>query len=368
MSGHRFDEEGVRVRDVAEVSGLPEEAVVAQVRQIRGEAGLRPAAAARPSALPWIAGASLLVALGVTAWRLHPEAFVAPSIQDFGSVRRNPSFSPLTGTSTSDAEPLPMGLKAVAIGQEKAFTADSPYEAWKRSIPYPTAVDRLTRSTAALVRALSQEERDDARAAAGTRYMSFSGETVEPRRGFARVSLYGWAGVASAWVARPLTPEGEVQLRALAQRLLAGTKKAQDEALAIPTDTLAGVVGPPPGFSIRFAGRRFDFREGPRLAFSDVSPERVARRLEAAILNAAYRDRRPPVGAWSGDPALDARTPVPDVSRVEVRGPDGLVVGDIPTAKGGEEATRKAIQALAARAAKAIEGVNRRGGASDANP
>ena len=368
MNEHRLEEEGVRVRDVAEVSGLPEEAVAAQVRQIRGEAGLRPPEGARSSALPWLAGASLLVAVGVTTWRLHPEAFVAPPIPNLGSVRRNPSFSPLTGTSTSDAEPLPMGLKAVAIGQEKAFTADSPYEAWKRAIPYPTAVDRLTRSTAALVRALSREERDDARAAAGTRYMSFSGETVEPRRGFARVSLYGWAGVASAWVARPLTTEGERDLRALAERFLAKAKGAQDEALAIPTDTLAGVVGPPPGFSIRFAGRRFDFREGPRLAFSDVSPERVARRLESAMLNAAYRDRRPPVGSWSGDPALDARTPVPDVSRVEIRGPDGLIVGDVPTAAGGEAATRRAIQALAARAARGIEGVNQRGRASDANP
>ena len=373
-------ESPITVRDVTEATGVPEGDVGAHVRRLRAEAGFRGPEAARPSALPWIAAGTLVVGIGVTWWRIHRGPFDAPSsvALTYGSptillsertplaVRQSPTTTPFeTDNTHGGVVKPPPGLRVEAIGQRTELSDEAPYEE-KGAVPYDVARERLVQATEALVVALDRAEGTPPRAPEGTRYRGKDGEIFSPRTGFARVSMSGWAGGGGDWIALPLTETGKAKIRALAKGFLSDAKKTQDESLHLPADPREGIVTPPPGFTLRFAGRRFDYREGPRVSFSDVPSASVTRRLEAALLNAAYRDRRLPVGTWTGDPAQDAKTPIPALSRAEVRGPKGLLAADLPTAEGGEAATRRAIHEFAERAAKGIEKENEEGRGSDA--
>ena len=260
VSAHRFeDEEGVRVRDVAEVSGLPEEAVVAQVRQIRGEAGLRPPAATRPSALPWIAGG--VVAGGARGDRLASASGVFRRVSASGRRERSAESADLHAHGNLNERRGDASARIERGGDRSGEGVHRLLGVRGREAGDPLPDGGGPSHEVHGGAGAGVERRgsgDDARSAAGTRYMSFSGETVEPRPGFARVSLYGWAGVASAWVARPLTAEGEVQLRALAQRLLAGDEEGPGRGAGDSAGharrrpgAAAGILDPVRGASVR---------------------------------------------------------------------------------------------------------------------
>ena len=348
------------VRDIAEATGLTESDVAAHLRQVRAETAFHEPEPARPSALPWIALGALAVGVGVTWWRALPsfDAFVPPSTASAQPVVVPPvQATPLTTQWNTDGAPRPsQGLRIEAIGQTSDHLSEGDYGE-KRAIPYETVRDALVASATALVEA-TQTQEGEAAALPGTRYHGMDGGIFAPRKGFVRVAMSGWAGSDSAWIPVPLAPEGRARLRELAVKVLSDVKAEQDAALVPVADPSSGLVGPPPAFTVRFAGRRLDLQEGGRVSFAPIPREVVARRLEAAILNAVARDRRLPIGAWSGEPRKDARIPAAKLSRVEVMGPDGLATADVPTDASDPGATARSVRAFAARVAAGIDSIN----------
>lgn len=354
------------VRDIAEATGLTEEDVAAHLRQVRAEAAFAEPEPARPSALPWIALGALVMAGGVTWWRMRPATevsapfFKPTSVTSTGPVVvRSVATSPLATQWNMDGAPKPPpGFRVEAIGQTSDHLSDAE-SGQARALPYATVRDALVASAKGLVEATERAEVGSI-APPGTRYHGMDGGIFSPRKGFVRVAMFGWAGSDAAWVPVPLDVQGVGKLRALAEAVLSSEKAEQDAALAPVADPTKNIVTPPPSFSVRYAGRRLDLREGPRVSFAPISREIVARRLEAAISNAVARDRRPPLGAWSGDPVKDAQIPPSKLSRVEVMGPDGLVSADVPTDAADPDATVRAVRTFAARAAVAIDSINRK--------
>jgi len=365
----------VTVQDVAEATGLTEAEVIAQVRQIRAETAFaEPKAAPAPSPLPWIALGALVVAVGVTGWRISlgdgmpsfkpeprgdvPFAPAAPA-----PVRRELATMSLAMTNISNiSQRPPSGFDVHVLGQRNDYSSGSSYDPETIALPYGQVLKGLAESAAEVAAAMDEAEKHPRfplpPPSANGRYRDSQGNVYTPRPGFARVVMSGWAGTEAGWVQLPLTAEGRKALDDLAQRLLKDAKKEQDDALAPVSDPRAGLVVPPPGFAFRFAGRRLDFQQGPRISFAGIPRPAVADRVTAALLNAVHRDRRPPIGPWTGDAGKDAKIPIPSLSHVEILGPENLVTGDIPTRVGEEAATRKAIEALAGKVAEQIDAIN----------
>lgn len=354
------------MRDVSEATGLSEDDVAAHLKRIRGERAFSDPPRERPSALPWIAGATLLLGVGVTAWRFHvraPDEFhplpMSSSLPISPSTVRTPQATHLTVNFDGGQEPGGLlGFQVEAITQTSDHARGGMGQAVK-ALPYETVRDALALAGEETVgSALAQDGGQSA--PPNARYQAMQGGAFSPRPGFAHVTMSGWAGSETGWIAVPITDASRADLRAMAERLLKDAKETQESALAPVSDPRSGIVLPPPAFSVRFAGRRLDVQRGPRISFAPIPVAAVAARLEAAIVNAAFRDRHPPIGPWRGDAAADAKIPLPDVSRVEIMEPEGIVAaGDVPTA-GDEAATARAIHEIATRAAQAIEATNRR--------
>ena len=355
----RFDGTAT-VRDIAEATGLTEEDVAAHLRQVRAEAAFHEPEPSRPSALPWIALGALAVGGGVTWWRTRPpqDAFVPlTTASPQPAAVRSVQTTPLAVLWNADGAPKPtQGFRVEAIGQTSDRLSEGE-SAEKRALPYEKVRDSLVASAIALVEATERQEAGSS-APSGARYHGMDDGLFSPRKGFVRVAMFGWAGSESAWIPVPLGLEGKGQVQGLAVGVLSDVKAAQDAALAPVADPSTGLVEPPPGFAVRFAGRRLDLREGPRVSFAPVPRQIVARRLEAAILNSVARDRRPPTGAWSGDPAKDARIPPAKLSRVDVMGPQGLLSADVPTDAVDPGATARAVRVFAERVAAGIDPIN----------
>ncbi len=355
------------IRDVAEAAGLPEVDVAAHLRRIRAETAFTEPPRARPSALPWIAGATLVVGLGVTWWRIHPNdpssaLQSAPPVLPSATrttVRPSVQTTPLTAhwEGGPGSEHPPTGFRVEAIGEKSDEVADNSGEA--RALPYETVRDGLARAAEAVVGRAASED-GMASAPPGTHYRGQDGSVFSPRPGFVHLALSGWAGSTIGWIAVPLTGASRTDLKKLAEKLLEDAKRTQDQALAPVADPSSGLVAPPPAFSLRFAGRRLEVLHGPRVSFAPIAPSAIVARLEAAIVNATFRDRRPPLGPWTGDAAADARIPLPETSHVEIMGPEGVTVGDVPTVPGEVAATARAAHDLAVRATRGFDEVNRR--------
>jgi hypothetical protein len=364
--GH--EAEGLRgtahVRDVAEATGLTDVEVMAHLRQIRAEAGFHPEEPKRAPALPYIAGAAMLTAMGVTWWRLqNADDSFRPAVPASPPITVTPvaptTIRSLATTSLSTtmiqegpAKPPP-GFRVEVIGQRTDKMGDG-LTSETKAIPYAEARNGLARSAETLVPDVFATDGPDP-APPGTRYHGMNGGIFSPRVGFVHLAMFGWAGSEFGWIPVPLTDAGRKQIAEMAVKTLADAKATQDEALRPAADYRKGIVLPPPGFHVRFAGRRLDARSGPRVSFSDLSVTAVADRLESSLLNAIYRDGRPPVGTWSGNAEQDAKIPQPSLSRVEITGPVNTVAADIPTRPGDEGATKRTVRALAERLAQQVK-------------
>lgn len=364
------------MRDVAEATGLSEAEVLAQIRQIRAEAAFtEPKAAPAPSPLPWIAVGALVVAVGVTGWRMSlgdgmptfepipNKPIPAPPPTTTTTVRTQPAPSMMVMSGGGSEHMPPPGLEVHAMGQTMEYMLGG-YSSSKTALRYDRAVGDLVAAASESVQSMDGMEHDPNRFVgrpippAGTKYRDTKGNLFLPRPGYARVIMTGWAGTEVGWVKAPLDAAGIKALKQQAERLLKDAKKEQDDALSPVADPSTGVVAPPPGYFFRFAGRRLDFQEGPRISFAGMSRAQVVARLSAALMNAVYRDRRPPVGPWVGSASKDAKIPVAPLSHVEALGPESLVTADIPTQPGQEAATRKAVEDLANKLADQIDALN----------
>ncbi len=371
---------------MAEATGLTEAEVVAQIRQIRAETAFtEPKAAPAPSPLPWIAAGAFVVAIGVTAWRISqgdgmpsfkPEPHqvgppVATTTTTVTRASETTTSMMMTDVSNTALRPPP-GFSVHAMGQRIDCMTGSSYDPDKIALPYDRVLRELSASAVAVAEAVQSTDQNPPfplpPLSPGVRIRDSQGNIYTPRPGFTRVVIDGWAGTGSEWVSVPLTAEGRKALDSLAHRVLEDVRKEQADALAPVADPSQGLVTPPPGFSFRFAGRRLDLQEGPHISFAGVPKSLFVNRLTAALMNAVHRDRRPPIGPWTGDPGKDAKIPIPSQSHVEILGPESLDSADIPTDPGNEAATRKAIEAFADKVAGQIDVINLKASKYDGKP
>ena len=352
-------EGAVSVRDVAEATGMSESDVLANLRSIRAESAFREPDRAKPSALIWIAGATLAFGAGVTWFRLRSTEVPIPQLKPPVTVAHPelPDKYKTTPLVSMDLQSYPFappsGLRVEAIGQSTDVLGDG-MQAKVTPVGYAATVDGLCRSAEGVIAYLIPRD-SDSRKQPNARYHGMNGGIFSPRPGFVHLSMFGWAGNETDWIAVPLTEAGRNQIRQLAVNLLEDSKKAQDAALAPVADPTAGIVSPPPAFKIEFTGRRIDIHDGPARSFTDVPKADYARRLEAALINAAVRDRIPPRENYSGDSIADAKIPLPPRSHVEITGPRGTVSGVVPTVVGKDRELRSALKEIARKAAELID-------------
>jgi len=340
----------VLVGDVAEGTGLPPQVVVRQLDQIRTEAAIRTPAVSNNS---YLAGAGI-VALLVGIWfiwqRSHPaETRIVWANQDLVQSsqrpiqqrqRPQPIFLPSNDIST-EGDPVPEGLTVHAVEESTYYVKRGSFpQPVMKPIAYGIEAAQMERATISTVRDLedprrmsrppySPPNRQSIRPDATVRDLASVVFQLKPQS--THISLEGWPGVTEFWVPAPLTTVGEAVIHSEVEKFFEEARQTQNAALETNVDPAAGVLSPPPGYRIEFAGRRLDVQEGPRLAFADISEAQYAERIVLAVRNAFERDHRPPIGRWNVKPEIDRKTPIPKTSTVKMgRGPDAESF-DLPT-------------------------------------
>ena len=202
-------------------------------------------------------------------------------------------------------------------------------------LDYDQEIQRLAYAIQALI---NKAVREDGKYTGPTRTGKYRGETgigFTPKAGFVNFGISGWLGNVGGVVRYPLGPAEKRDILQTVTKYFASAKAEQDAALAIVPNVATEVIGPPPGYSVRFYGRRADIHDGPRISFSSMNVDRVVARLRLAIENAAKRDLGPPVGPWAESAEADKKIPIPAVDRIEIESQSGSLTLDVPTSGGG---------------------------------
>jgi hypothetical protein len=193
---------------------------------------------------------------------------------------------------------------------------------------YEVERDQIATSLEALVRQVAVEDAKY-REVVGPVRDSF-GNPVHPSPGLVHYAFDSWASVETGWLTSPVTSESRHEFKEVATRVLSEIKTSQDKALQTSgVNVSEGIVSPPPGFRVTYAGRRLDEQSGPRWAFDKLDPKVVVERLRLSIENAILRDKDVPTGPWRGEDQKTAKMPVPRSARVEVDGPQGIFRFDV---------------------------------------
>ncbi len=329
-----------RLQDVAEVSGRSAEEVKAQLDSLRAEKAFSaPAPRTYPSAVAIGGVGLLLIGAAVYYVRGRPKLSIFPRSPVY---RLEPALKPVevppTGTVVQQkaVEYLrdglgtpPPGFHIEVVGQQAICAGDGRTGVTK-PVDYSADLVGLVSATEQIVRQVAKRDKRWTGPKTKGPVRGESGVTVSPRPGFVHYTFQGWLGNADGWLKVPVQASEHAALIAAATAYLAPAKAEQDAALAIVTNSTSEVISPPPGFTIRFFGRRVDIQSGPRLSFSSVSVSQFVARIKLALANAAIRDLHPPLGPWSEPAEIDSKIPVPEMDRVEIDGAAGTVALDLP--------------------------------------
>lgn len=374
----RFAEESkdaVTLAALAEAAGLDRETVREHLRQIRTERAFEkeatpPKSPDRPN---WywaaVGGAALLVAGGITFRRLQADQatkFVyaplivpttTPNVSTQTRSRPQPNFLPQG--SDGNVGRVPLGFEAVAaIPGRQQTSLGQPGKVVPG--PYQSQLDQIVQAIEDLANHAHVEQARFPTQAPNVNapYMDTFQNifTLEP--GQFHYAVKGWAGRISGELKYPIGASERAQIRKAVEKMFEDERVAQAKALETPSGR--GIVSPPPGYRIQFAGRRMDRQEGPALSFAPVSVALVQRRIEAALTNAIKRDADAPEGRWTENAQSERKIPRPKGYAGSIEGPGGSVPFDFPSEP--PSAVKRGIRDLAARAAAQVATVNAQGG------
>lgn len=356
------DRGAILAEDIAEGTGLPQDEVIRHLDRIRTERAWRMPTHSMEKLL--IGAGTIALAAGLySAWtRSHTETpllhnGLPPVVVSLGPTPPTPQVTTTVTrpnitfqSSVMQQDPsVPAGinLHIVAKGQyiqsQGSFTGRPP-----KAMPFAVDRDMLAKAVQNLIQdvetpdlaptldsqtGLRRHIRFPTQPSkpVGETVRDYAGATFTIQANKAHVTLEGWPGTSEFWVDEPLSANSAASIKESVGKYLSDLKAKQDEALRTSLDPTRGLVSPPPGMRIQFAGRRLDIQEGPRLAFADVTVDQMAKRIELAIHNAFERDHRPPTGRWTTSAEVDRKTPIPSMSSVVFTRGDDSMTFDLPT-------------------------------------
>jgi len=336
--------DAVPIKDVAEGVDLPPKDVVKQLDQIRSESALAPPAKSREGVLLAVGVAALTLGL-VAAWiRNHP----APSLPGtHGPILPKPPDTPATkvfstprpvtqpdslggGFEPPETAQPPSGITIHVVANEGYLKRTGPQTVRPvKAILHQVEKESIIASTISLIGALPNAHGRSI--TSGKLSRDSAGSIFRLRPGKVHITFEGWPGTVEFWVSQPLTSDGRAHITSQVEHYLAESYASQEAALKVAVDPNQGLLLPPPGIRIEFAGRRLDTQDGPRLAFADIDEASIARRIELAVRNAFERDHRPPSGPWTVQSDVDRKAPIPPLSRVTISRREDSKSFDLPT-------------------------------------
>jgi hypothetical protein len=377
----RFDEESqeaVTLSALAEAAGLDRETVREHLRQIRTEQAFRAAATPpKSSDRPnwyWavVGGVALVVAGAITFRRLEaarlvdyvpskPQATQTTPLTSSTPVRtvKQPTMLPLYSDGLVGHAPL--GIETlIAIPDRQQSSSGRVGNVTPGS--FEEQRDMILHSIEEMVKKSHEEVAKYPKTMPQFRakppFMDTHLNTFTLKPGQFHYAVKGWAGRLTGELNYPLSAADRVKLRKQIDQMFADERIAQEKALG-PAPR-QGVVTPPPGYRIRFGGRRLDDQIGPKLAFAPVPVVLVQRRLEAALENAIKRDVAPPEGRWTENAQRERKIPAPKQYAGSIDGPGGTIPYDFPASP--PSAVKRGIRDVAARAAAQMADVNAHSG------
>ena len=377
----RFDQESkeaVTLSALAEAAGLDRETVREHLRQIRTEHAFRAAAppprsAERPN---WywaaVGGVALVVAGAITFRRLEaerlveyvppkPQATQAGSLVSSMPVRTVKHPTMLPQYSDGLVGHAPLGIETlIAIPNRQQTSSGRVGSVTPGS--FEEQRDMILHSIEEMVKKSHEEvakyPKTMPQFQAKPPFMDAQLNTFTLKPGQFHYAVKGWAGRLTGELKYPLSSADRAKLRQQIAGLFADERMAQEKALG-PAPR-QGVVSPPPGYRIRFGGRRLDDQIGPKLAFAPVPLALVQRRIEAALENAIKRDAAPPEGRWTDNAQRESKIPAPKQYAGSIDGPGGTIPYDFPASP--PSAVKRGMRDVAARAAAQMAEVNAHSG------
>ncbi|MGV3618769.1 MAG: hypothetical protein ACO1SV_25885 [Fimbriimonas sp.] len=359
----RFAEAGkdsVTVRSLSETSGLDEAAVRDQLQRIRAEGAVAPRTwSAAPTRPRWpffaVGAAGLAIVAGIAFFR-QPEPAAPVTLPNRPTSTQTVVNEPRPATFQygSGMASTPPGVRvSISFNGRQHIGQDDGVRSFPQ--PYERQRDQIMNAIDALTQLAKDEEARNPTTAPNGKFKDDFGNVVELEPGYIHVAIQGWAMMVAEKVRYPFNAAERAQLLKAVEKVLAVSRHAQAEGLKPSQE---GVVSPPPGFRMAFAGRRLDERSGPSLYFAPVGVASVQRRMEEALRNAVSRDAKPSLDSPPVDAPGAVGIPAPPRYLGEIEGPAGIIRFDIPSAP--DAARDGAIRELAERAARQMVPVNER--------
>ncbi len=339
------------VAAVAEATGRSVDEVRIQLRRIRAEEALAVVEPRRSSRLIPIAEALLIVGAVVALLRSqgllsHP---LPPRTVD--SLGKAESARPSTTVSHLPAEYLLKGAGAAPGGFRVDVVSngyelvDNGQELASFPMPYEFISARLSESAGALI-AKASHKTGTARNHTLGMIEDQSTSRFSLTDSQSSITLSGWPGRENVIVESTLDRSSQTKLDQSVRKFLEEKRAQQEQSLNGRVDS-QGILPPPPGFTVDFAGYRADSQSGPRILFAPIAEKLIAERLTQSILNAMMRDRIAATGPKGRLPAE---------ARVSIRIPGRTLDFDVPETNPSDAS--RIIRVKAAEAAKFIAPIN----------